>query len=162
MSLRVGLSGRSRVRDGADFDLLRVVAQQLILRWISSGCIAGVGAAPPCPSSTFSRRGPCGSSWAPVRSSECLEGLPNLHAAALAKLHPSSCRWLSPHPCTLGSLLPSRTRSPANLGSWGPLQSYLGATSSVSLNVDFCLLGVRWRTRTRVWTWNTIKCTQYF
>jgi hypothetical protein len=148
------------VRDGVEFDLLRGAAQQLILGWISSGCIAGVWAAPPCKSWTIARRGPCGSSWAPVRSSECLEGLPNLHATDLAKVLEgnATAKFLSSVvAASLHAGISIAIENPlaSYLWSWGPLQTYLGAESFVSHVVDFCQFGARWRKRTRIWTWNT-------
>jgi hypothetical protein len=147
------------IKHGPHFDLTRRVAHDRILGWLKSGVVAAVFLATQCTSWSRARRGPTGSSWAAIRSSQHILGMPNLNADNTQKIKLGNLQMTLTasiiRTCIrLGT--PCMLENPVSSMMWrAPPIAHVGlAKSCCSHNFDQCQFGARWRKRTKLLSWH--------
>ena len=147
------------INHGEHFDLLNRTVNQILRGWISGGVVRGMHLGTPCGSWSRARRGPAGSAWAPIRSSEHIWGLPNLaqHDAQKVKVGNRTLRQSCQAIASCVKLgIPVSIENPVNSLLWQapPMAQLLQHPSCRVVTLDQCAWQARWRKRTRIAAWN--------
>ena len=145
---------------GLEYDLSRPCTLRLIEGWISSKAVVGVWLGTPCTTWSRARRGPPGSSWAPLRANQALLGLPNLRPVDVERVQVgnatarASARIIR---CCERQQCPVYLENPATSMLWiSPfIAPLLRRKSCKVVNTDFCQFHKPWRKRTKLAAWHT-------
>lgn len=144
---------------GDHFDVTRPSTMRLIKGWLRSHCVSGMWLGTPCTTWSRARRGPVGSHWAPLRSSEHPEGLEGLSDRDQAKVRlgnrtaRASAELIQ---LCVALKIPVALENPQTslLWSYPPIARLMLHACASVIDADMCAFGARWRKATKVATWH--------
>ena len=124
------------------------------LRGVLLGCFSD----PPCSSWSIARHGPLGSLWGPLRSRECIMGIPGLPPRDVAKIELGNATMMHTARTVRQCLafgVPAVLENPASsrLFHAPPLAALIRRPTCQQVVLDLCQFGAPWRKHTKLACW---------
>lgn len=143
---------------GPQHDLTRRRIQRALIRNLHRRKVVGAVLATPCQSFSIARRGPPPTARGPpppLRSRECLWGLPHLNEKdqERVRIGNSLARFTARYARECLKLgIPFIIENPRSSRLWllPPMQALMNCRDVEVVDVDFCMMGTRWKKPTRL------------